>query len=43
MLREALSPAVSRGAGEGFSRAGCLASVRGGMALIFIGRHFGWG
>lgn len=30
------------GVGEGFSRAGCLASVLGAMALIFLGRHFGW-
>lgn len=26
--------------GEGFSRAGCIASVLGAMLLIFIGRHF---
>jgi uncharacterized membrane protein YeaQ/YmgE (transglycosylase-associated protein family) len=26
--------------GEGFSRAGCIASVIGAMLLIFIGRHF---
>ncbi len=25
--------------GEGINRAGCLASVLGAMALIFIGRH----
>jgi uncharacterized membrane protein YeaQ/YmgE (transglycosylase-associated protein family) len=25
---------------EGFSRAGCIASVLGAMLLIFIGRHF---
>jgi uncharacterized membrane protein YeaQ/YmgE (transglycosylase-associated protein family) len=30
------------GIGQGVSRAGCLASVLGGMALIFIGRQFGW-
>jgi uncharacterized membrane protein YeaQ/YmgE (transglycosylase-associated protein family) len=29
--------------GEGINRAGCLASVLGAMALIFIGRHMGWG
>ncbi len=29
---------ANRGAGEGFNRAGCLASVVGGMALIFAGR-----
>ena len=29
---------ANRGAGEGFNRAGCLASVLGGMALIFAGR-----
>ncbi|MFM5953856.1 MAG: GlsB/YeaQ/YmgE family stress response membrane protein [Novosphingobium sp.] len=28
---------------EGFSRAGCLASILGAMLLIFIGRHLGWG
>ena len=27
---------------ESFNRAGCLASILGAMALIFIGRHFGW-
>ncbi|HUQ14056.1 MAG TPA: GlsB/YeaQ/YmgE family stress response membrane protein [Novosphingobium sp.] len=27
----------------GFHRAGCLASVLGAMALIFIGRALGWG
>lgn len=31
------------GIGEGISRAGCLASVLGGMALIFAGRMLGWG
>ena len=30
-------------AGQGFNRVGCLASVLGGMALIFIGRYLGWG
>lgn len=31
---------ASRGrSGEGVNRAGCLASVLGAMALIFIGRH----
>ena len=29
----------SRGGSE-FNRAGCLASILGAMALIFIGRHF---
>ena len=29
--------------GGGIDRAGCLASVLGAMALIFLGRHFGWG
>ncbi|MFM5885780.1 MAG: GlsB/YeaQ/YmgE family stress response membrane protein [Novosphingobium sp.] len=28
--------------GDGFHRAGCLASIVGAMLLIFIGRHFGW-
>ena len=27
---------------EGWNRAGCLASILGAMALIFIGRHLGW-
>jgi len=27
--------------GDGLNRAGCLASVLGAMALIFIGRHLG--
>ena len=34
---------ANRGAADGFNRGGCLASVLGGMALIFIGRYFGWG
>ena len=29
---------ANRGIGEGFNRAGCLASVLGAMALIFAGR-----
>jgi uncharacterized membrane protein YeaQ/YmgE (transglycosylase-associated protein family) len=29
---------ANRGRGPGFQRAGCLASVLGGMALILIGR-----
>lgn len=29
---------ANRGKGPGFQRAGCLASVLGGMALILIGR-----
>ncbi len=34
---------TTRGASDGgINRAGCLASILGGMALIFIGRHFGW-
>jgi uncharacterized membrane protein YeaQ/YmgE (transglycosylase-associated protein family) len=33
---------TSRGA-SGFHRAGCLASILGAMALIFIGRMLGWG
>lgn len=31
------------GIGQGVNRAGCLASVLGAMALIFIGRQLGWG
>jgi uncharacterized membrane protein YeaQ/YmgE (transglycosylase-associated protein family) len=31
------------GIGEGVSRAGCLASVLGAMALIFAARQLGWG
>lgn len=33
---------TSRGQSE-FSRAGCLASILGAMALIFLGRTFGIG
>lgn len=29
--------------GDGFNRAGCLASLLGAMVLIFIGRQLGWG
>ena len=32
---------TSRGS-EGFSRAGCLASILGAMALIFAGGMLGW-
>lgn len=28
---------------DGFSRAGCLASILGAMALIYLGRAIGWG
>lgn len=28
--------------GSGFNRAGCLASLLGAVALIFIGRQLGW-
>ena len=28
--------------GEGFHRAGCLASVIGAIVLIFVGRTLGW-
>ncbi|MBS0481320.1 MAG: GlsB/YeaQ/YmgE family stress response membrane protein [Proteobacteria bacterium] len=33
---------TARGKGDGLNRAGCLASILGAMALIFIGRHLGW-
>ena len=33
---------TSRGQRE-FSRAGCLASILGAMALIFVGHLIGWG
>ena len=33
---------TTRGQGDGVSRAGCLASVLGAMALIYAGRHLGW-
>ena len=33
---------TTRGQGQGVSRAGCLASVLGAMALIYAGRHLGW-
>ena len=29
--------------GDGFNRAGCLASIVGAIVLIFIGRMLGWG
>lgn len=29
--------------GNGFNRAGCLASLLGAMVLIFVGRQLGWG
>lgn len=32
---------TSRGRGD-FSRAGCLASILGAIALIFLGRLIGW-
>jgi uncharacterized membrane protein YeaQ/YmgE (transglycosylase-associated protein family) len=28
---------------EGFNRVGCLGSIIGAMALIWIGRYYGWG
>jgi uncharacterized membrane protein YeaQ/YmgE (transglycosylase-associated protein family) len=28
---------------EGFSRAGCLGSMIGAMALIWLARYYGWG
>ena len=31
------------GIAHGLNRAGCLASILGAMALIFIGRQLGWG
>lgn len=35
--------AAGRGrSGQGFHRAGCLASVIGAVLLIFIGRMLGW-
>ena len=34
-----LAGAVGGYRGQGINRAGCLASVLGAMALIFIGRH----
>jgi len=29
--------------GDGFNRAGCLASILGAIVLIFLGRLIGWG
>jgi uncharacterized membrane protein YeaQ/YmgE (transglycosylase-associated protein family) len=29
--------------GNGFNRAGCLASLIGALVLIFVGRQLGWG
>lgn len=31
------------GVAQGLNRAGCLASVLGAMALIFLGHQLGWG
>jgi uncharacterized membrane protein YeaQ/YmgE (transglycosylase-associated protein family) len=31
-----------QGLREGFNRAGCFTSILGAMALIYLGRHFGW-
>jgi len=33
---------ANRGRGGFYRPAGCLASVLGAIALIFIGRHLGW-
>lgn len=33
---------TTRGQDDGVSRAGCLASVLGAMALIYAGRYLGW-
>ena len=38
-----LTASRTGGIGRGVNRPGCLASVLGAMALIFIGRYFGWG
>jgi len=35
--------ASTNGISNGISKAGWVASIIGAMALIFIGRHFGWG
>lgn len=35
--------AGTTGIANGISRAGWIASILGAMALIFIGRHLGWG
>ena len=32
-----------KGLREGFNRVGCLGSLAGAMALIWIGRYYGWG
>lgn len=44
-LAVGLLTGLSSGQGlrEGFNRAGCLGSVIGAMALIWIARQYGWG
>ena len=34
--------ANGQGVREGFNRAGCFTSVLGAMALIWLGRYYGW-
>ncbi len=34
---------TGEGLASGFNRAGCVGSVLGGMALIFLARVLGWG
>ena len=43
LLAGLLTSRGSLGSSGGFHRAGCLASILGAMALIFIGRQLGWG
>lgn len=42
LLASLVAGRASGGYGDGVNRAGCLASVLGAMALIFLGRHLGW-
>ncbi len=44
LLVGALTSLTSKqGLKEGFNRAGCLGSIIGAMALIWLARNYGWG
>ncbi|MBA3056265.1 MAG: GlsB/YeaQ/YmgE family stress response membrane protein [Sphingomonadales bacterium] len=42
LLASLVAGRATGGYGDGLNRAGCLASVLGAMALIFLGRQLGW-
>lgn len=42
LLAGLVTASQTGGVGQGVSRPGCLASVLGAMALIFLGRQLGW-